>query len=263
MVVTARTRDEVERVAEELGASGGRAFAFAADLTDEAQVWALGAFARENVGAVDLLVNSAGDSSSAPLHRIALEDWNRVMAANATTSFLCARELAPAMVARGFGRVINIASLAGLEGARYVSHYCAAKHAVIGFTRALALELAGSGVTVNAVCPGYVSTPMTERTLANVQTRTGLARGEALAAVLATTGQDRLIALGHAGPVGPMYRVMSKDGAADLSGVLKAAETIAKAVTGYHIICVKSTVPVGTNDTVREIVATWNARISA
>ena len=98
------------------------------------------------------------------------------------------------MVARGFGRVINIASLAGLEGARYVSHYCAAKHAVIGFTRALALELAGSGVTVNAVCPGYVSTPMTERTLANVQTRTGLARGEALAAVLATTGQDRLIA---------------------------------------------------------------------
>ena len=194
VVVTARTRDEVERVAEELGASGGRAFAFAADLTDEAQVWALGAFARENVGAVDLLVNSAGDSSSAPLHRIALEDWNRVMAANATTSFLCARELAPAMVARGFGRVINIASLAGLEGARYVSHYCAAKHAVIGFTRALALELAGSGVTVNAVCPGYVSTPMTERTLANVQTRTGLARGEALAAVLATTGQDRLIA---------------------------------------------------------------------
>ena len=194
VVVTARTRSEVERVAEELGSSGGRAFAFAADLTDEAQVRALGAFARESVGAVDILVNNAGDSSSAPLDRIALEDWNRVMAANATTAFLCARELAPAMVARGFGRVINIASLAGLEGARYVSHYCAAKHAVIGLTRALALELAGSGVTVNAVCPGYVSTPMTERTLANVQTRTGLGRGEALAAVLATTGQDRLIA---------------------------------------------------------------------
>jgi NAD(P)-dependent dehydrogenase (short-subunit alcohol dehydrogenase family) len=93
--------------------------------------------------------------------------------------------------------VVNVASIAGLEGARYVAHYSAAKHAVIGFTRSVALELAGTGVTINAVCPGYVDTPMTEHTLAVVQERTGMTREGALAAVLASAGQERLVAPGE------------------------------------------------------------------
>jgi NAD(P)-dependent dehydrogenase (short-subunit alcohol dehydrogenase family) len=97
------------------------------------------------------------------------------------------------MAGRGWGRIVNVASVAGLEGAKYVAHYCAAKHAVLGFTRSVALEFAGTGVTLNAVCPGYVDTPMTERTLANVVALADLPREEALAAVLASAGQDRLV----------------------------------------------------------------------
>jgi NAD(P)-dependent dehydrogenase (short-subunit alcohol dehydrogenase family) len=194
VVVAARTREEVERVADELRRGGAEAFASAGDLTRETDVQALGAFAREKLGAVDILVNNAGGSSSGPLHKITLEEWNRVLAMNATSTFLCSREFAPAMVARAHGRIVNLASIAGLEGARYVAAYCAAKHAVVGFTRALAADLADSGVTANVVCPAYVDTPMMARAIENVRARTGKSADEALAAVLATTGQDRLIA---------------------------------------------------------------------
>ena len=163
------------------------------DAADEASVKRLGEAARAHLGRVDILVNSAGTSSSAPLRKITLAEWNRVLAVNATGTFLCSREFLPAMVECGWGRLVNVASIAGLEGARYVAHYSAGKHAVIGFTRSVALEVAGTGVTANAVCPGYVDSPMTDATIANVQARTGLSREEALAAVLATTGQARLV----------------------------------------------------------------------
>jgi NAD(P)-dependent dehydrogenase (short-subunit alcohol dehydrogenase family) len=193
VVVASRTAREIEEVAEELRGSGAKAWAVACDVTDEASVAALGREARAHLGSVDVLVNNAGDSHSAPLRKIALADWERLMAVNATGTFLCTREFAPEMAGRGWGRVVNVASIAGLEGAKYVAHYSAAKHAVVGFTRSVALELAGAGVTVNAVCPGYVDTPMTERTLANVEERAGLPRDEALQAVLASAGQDRLV----------------------------------------------------------------------
>jgi NAD(P)-dependent dehydrogenase (short-subunit alcohol dehydrogenase family) len=163
------------------------------DVTDETSVQAMVAEARRRMGAVDVLVNNAGTGAAAPLAKNTVADWNRVLAVNATGTFLCTREVLPSMVERRFGRVVNVASIAGLRGARYVAHYTAAKHAVVGFTRAVACEVDGTGVTVNAVCPGYADTPMTEQTVARVTSRTGLDRGQALAAVLATTGQTRLV----------------------------------------------------------------------
>jgi len=193
VVVAARTTREIEAVASELRQQGGQAWAVACDVTEEASVLDLGREARRVLGAVDVLINNAGDSASSPLRKIALADWERMMDVNVTGTFLCTREFAPEMAGRGWGRIVNVASVAGLEGAKYVAHYCAAKHAVLGFTRSVALEFAGTGVTLNAVCPGYVDTPMTERTLANVVARADLPREEALAAVLASAGQDRLV----------------------------------------------------------------------
>lgn len=116
-----------------------------------------------------------------------------MLAVNATGTFLCAREFGPEMALRGRGRIVNVASTAGLHGGKYIAPYAAAKHAVIGFTRSIALELAERGVTVNAVCPGYTDTSLTDRTVRNVSTRTGLDRTAAVAAILATSGQARLV----------------------------------------------------------------------
>lgn len=194
VVLAARTADSVERVAGEIESRGGTAWAVAADVSVEADVRRLGIEARRSLGAIDVLVNAAGAATSSPLRKVTLEDWNRMLAANATSAFLCAREFAPEMADRGWGRVVTVASVAGLVGGRYIAPYAASKHAVIGFTRSIALELGDRGVTANAICPGYVDSPMTERTLENVRARTGLSRDQALAAVLATTGQTRLVA---------------------------------------------------------------------
>ncbi len=194
VVVAARTSGEIERVAAELRDRGARAGAVACDVADEASVKRLADEARRLVGAIDILVNNAGASAGAPLAQITLAEWTRLWDANATSTFLCTREFLPAMLERRWGRVVNIASIAGLGGAKNIAHYAAAKHAVVGFTRSIACEVTGSGVTINALCPGYVDTPMTDGNVAKMQSRRGVSREEAVAAFLATTGQDRLIA---------------------------------------------------------------------
>jgi NAD(P)-dependent dehydrogenase (short-subunit alcohol dehydrogenase family) len=193
VLVVARSTSETEQVAADIRRGGGRADAAVCDVAEESAVRQMGDEARTRMGGVDILVLSAGIAASAPFRAITTVDWDRMMNVNARSVFLGAREFVPDMVARGWGRVVAIASTAGLTGGKYIAHYAASKHAVVGLVRSLAMEIIGTGVTVNAVCPGYVDTPMTERTLANVAERTGLSRAEALEAVLATTGQDRLL----------------------------------------------------------------------
>ena len=193
VVVAARTRGAIEKVAMELRATGGRAWAVPCDVTDPANVDALARAAAAHLGHVDILVNNAGISHSAPLHRTTLEDWNRMLTVNATGTFLCTQAFLPGMVERHWGRVVNIASVAGLSGGKYIAAYSASKHAVVGFTRSVAAEVADTGVTVNAVCPGYVDTDMTRESVARIAAKTGMSPEGALHAALATTGQVRLI----------------------------------------------------------------------
>ncbi|MDQ3411403.1 MAG: SDR family NAD(P)-dependent oxidoreductase [Chloroflexota bacterium] len=192
MVVAARSRDQIERQAAELTAMGRRAKAVVCDVTSEASVQA---FAREaaELGPVAVLVNNAGAAGSMSLARTSLEEWNRLIAVNATGAFLCTRVFLPGMLERQWGRVVNVASTAGLSGGKYLAAYSAAKHALVGLTRSAAAEVAGTGVTVNAVCPGFVDTEMTAESVDRIVAKTGRTREEALAAALASAGQIRLI----------------------------------------------------------------------
>jgi NAD(P)-dependent dehydrogenase (short-subunit alcohol dehydrogenase family) len=134
------------------------------------------------IGQVDILVNNAGVATSNPVHRISVAEWEEMIRVNATGPFLCTRAALPGMRARGWGRIVTVASVAGLAGSPYIAAYAASKHAAIGLMRVVAAEVRATGVTANAVCPSYVRTPMTERTVAGLAERTGAtaAHGEAM-----------------------------------------------------------------------------------
>jgi 3-hydroxybutyrate dehydrogenase len=193
VVVSARTTKEIESVAAELAAEGHTAHAVPCDVSDESSVGAMAAAAIERLGSVDILVNNAGIAPSNPVKRVTLEEWNRVLGINVTGTFLCTRAFLPGMLERSWGRIINVASVAGLRGSKYISTYCASKHAQIGFTRAVADEVADKGITVNAICPGYVDTPMTEYSVVQITQKAGVSPQEALEHILATSPQKRLI----------------------------------------------------------------------
>lgn len=158
------------------------------DVTDEAAV-------TETLGPleVDVLVNNAGISASAPVHRITLDVWRAHLDVNATGAFLCTRAVLPGMRARGRGRIVTIASTAGLVGAPYTAAYTAAKHAAVGLMRTVAAEVAGTGVTANAVCPTFVRTDMTARTVERIADRTGKSTVDSEAAVAALSPLGRLL----------------------------------------------------------------------
>ena len=194
VVAAARTETEIDALTAELSALGHHAWAVACDVVDPESVERLADEAAALSGkGVGILVNNAGTAHSAPLARTELEDWDRMLAVNATGTFLCTRAFLPGMAERGWGRVVNVASVAGLAGARYIAAYAASKHAVIGLTRSAAAEVAGLGVTVNAVCPGYVDTPMTTASLRRISDKTGMSEKEALESILSRTPQRRLI----------------------------------------------------------------------
>lgn len=215
VLVAARHTDEVEAVALQLRHAGHRAWAAHCDVTDAGHIAALARTAHERLGTADILVNNAGASSSAPVARIMLEEWQRLFAVNATSTLLATQAFLPGMMERGWGRIVNVASIAGLQGDKYIAAYSAAKHAVIGFTKSLAAEVAGTGVTANAVCPGYVDTPMTDESLARIMERTKLTREAALAAVLSHAGQPRLVTVEE---VAATVLALAGDAAATLNG---------------------------------------------
>jgi NAD(P)-dependent dehydrogenase (short-subunit alcohol dehydrogenase family) len=167
--------------------------ALSCDVTDEAAVASAFAKASHAFGPVAVLVNNAGAAESAPFVRTSLELLRRMLDVNLIGTFLCSRAALPGMLETGFGRIVNVASIAGLKGAAYVSAYCAAKHGVVGLTRALALETAAKGITVNAVCPSYADTDMVRRAIANIVERTGRSAAEAHAELVKKNPQGRLV----------------------------------------------------------------------
>ncbi len=194
VALVARGRGVLEEVAAEVRALGRRSVALPCDVTDPAQVEAMADAAQESLGGVDIVVNNAGAGGSHKFlgHPDGL--WHRMLSANLTSAYYVTKAFAPAMVAQRWGRIIMIASTAGKVGGCYVAAYTAAKHGVLGLTRALAVELAPYAITVNALCPGYVDTPMTQATIANITARTGRGPGEAREALERLSPQHRLIA---------------------------------------------------------------------
>jgi NAD(P)-dependent dehydrogenase (short-subunit alcohol dehydrogenase family) len=142
---------------------------------------------------VNLLINNAGQAASAKFTDTDLALWNRMLAVNLTGTYLSTRQAVPDMLEAGYGRIVNVASIAGLRGAGYISAYASSKHAVIGLTRSLALEYAARNITVNAVCPGFVDTDIVKDAIANIRKKTGRSESETLAALLATNPQRRLV----------------------------------------------------------------------
>lgn len=183
VVIAGRTRATLESVAARL--PGARPLT--ADVTDEASTAALFAQA----GPVDIVVANAGAAESAPFGRTTLDQWNAMLAVNLTGVFLTFR--AGLAQLPGWGRLIAVASTAGLKGYGYVAPYAAAKHGVVGLVRSLALEVARGPVTVNTLCPGFLDTEMTDRSIANIMAKTGKPEAEARAALAATNPQRRLI----------------------------------------------------------------------
>jgi 3-hydroxybutyrate dehydrogenase len=190
VAVAARTAEQVEQVAAEIG---GDAVALVCDVSDPESVARMFSRMREDFGNPDILVNNAGIAESATLVNTTDELWHRHLAINLSGTFYCTRAALPAMLKRGWGRVINVASIAGKSGAPYIAAYSASKHGVLGLTRSAALELATTGVTVNAICPGYVDTDMVTRGVDQITAKTGRTAEEALDSLKKMSPQNRLV----------------------------------------------------------------------
>ena len=193
VVVSARSADEIDRVCHDIAGFGGEAFGVRCDVTRQEDVDQAFAAAVARFQRIDVLINNAGFVESAPLVRLEPALWEQTIAVNLTGTYRCTRAVLPGMLERQYGRIINIASTAALVGYAYTAAYCAAKHGVLGLTRAVALETAAKGVTVNAICPGWADTDMTAASIARIVKSTGRTAAEARRILESKNPQNRLI----------------------------------------------------------------------
>lgn len=195
VVVAARTAAQVESVAQEITSQFPvKALALACDVSDVSSVEEMFQQTQKSFGrSPDILVNNAGIAESAPITKTDDALWQKHLAINLSGSFYCTRAALPSMIDRGWGRIINIASIAGKTGAPYIAAYSASKHGMLGLTRSTALEVAAKGITANAICPGYVDTEMTTRGVENITRKTGRSADEAMAAIRKMSPQNRLV----------------------------------------------------------------------
>jgi NAD(P)-dependent dehydrogenase (short-subunit alcohol dehydrogenase family) len=206
ITILARTRDEVEKTADEIGGYGVRC-----DVGEPASVEA----AFMAAGPVDVLVNNAGVARSSPVLKTDVRVWEEHLKVNLTGAFLCSLKVLPGMANRNKGRIINIASVAGLKGYAYLAAYCASKHGLIGLTRALAAEYADKGVTVNAICPGYVESPLLTNAIHNIVDKTGRPPDEVKLDLEAHNPQRRFL---DAEEVAAMCMFLASDEAKGVNG---------------------------------------------
>jgi NAD(P)-dependent dehydrogenase (short-subunit alcohol dehydrogenase family) len=193
VAVAARTQADVERVAETIRARGGEALPVVCDVTQPVSITQAVAEIQRELGPITVLVNNAGAAQS---HKFIGHDdalWQRMLDVNLNSVYHVSKAVVPMMVDAQWGRIINIASITSKVGGKYIAAYTAAKHGVLGLTRALALELVGYHITVNAICPGYVDTPLTEAGVANIVAKTKLSEAEARATLEKISPQNRLI----------------------------------------------------------------------
>ena len=192
-----------------------QSFAVTGDVTDRGEIELAFEAAKAQFGNVEILVNCAGMAPTAPFHRVDFADWQRTMDVNVNGVFHCTQLALESMLENNWGRVVNIASVASLRGFPYVSGYCASKHAVLGMTRALALEVATQGITVNAVCPGYVDTDIVRNAIAGIVSKTGRTEADAMQHFTESNPQGRLVEVTE---VASAVSWLCSEGAASVTG---------------------------------------------
>ncbi|MBK9711503.1 MAG: SDR family oxidoreductase [Kouleothrix sp.] len=194
VAVTGRDAGRLDEVCAQIEAGGGRALPLVCDVAEPAAVGGAFAQARAALGPIDILVNNAGITASVKLQEMDDALWERIIRVNLNGPFYCCKAAAPDMIARRWGRIINIASIGALQGMPFSSAYSASKHGLLGLTRSLALELARYNITANAICPGWVETDMFQESVANLVEKTGRSSESARGDLLALGGQQRAIA---------------------------------------------------------------------
>jgi NAD(P)-dependent dehydrogenase (short-subunit alcohol dehydrogenase family) len=193
VIITARSVNDLETLAAEIRALGQKAIAIPCDLNEPSSLDAAVAQAQSELGSIDILVNNAGITQGVKFTQMTPELWQRIMTINVESAMRLMQLTLDPMASRGWGRVINIASIAAKAGLRYSAAYNASKHALLGITRSVALDYAQKGVTVNAVCPGWVLTEMAEETVQNIQEKTGRSREEAIHSLVKDVPLARMI----------------------------------------------------------------------
>ena len=212
VTLVGRRSEPLEALSQALGK---QSFAVTGDVTDRGEIESAFEAATAQFGDVEILVNCAGMAPTAPFHRVDFADWQRTMDVNVNGVFHCTQLALESMLENNWGRVVNIASVASLRGFPYVSGYCASKHAVLGMTRALALEVATQSITVNAVCPGYVDTDIVTNAIAGIVSKTGRTEADAMQHFTESNPQGRLVEVTE---VASAVSWLCSEGAASVTG---------------------------------------------